>query len=41
MIELLLKHTKLQNAPIGLKNVFTYFRDEQFAAEVLQYLNKN
>jgi hypothetical protein len=41
LIEVLLKHTKLQNAPAGLRKVFTYFQDELFAKEILQYLKKN
>ena len=41
LIEVLLKHTKLQNAPTGLRKVFTYFQDEMFAQEVLQFIKKN
>lgn len=41
LIEVLLNHTKLQSAPTGLRKVFTYFQDELFAKEVLQYLKKN
>lgn len=41
MIEILLNHTQLQNAPAGLRKVFRYFQDKQFSAEVLQYLAKN
>ncbi|MFA6455660.1 MAG: hypothetical protein WCW40_02470 [Bacteroidota bacterium] len=41
MLDVLLKHTKLQSAPDGMKKVFTYFQDDLFATEVLQYLQKS
>ena len=41
LIEVFLKHTKLQGAPNGLRKVFICFQDDTFATEVLQYLKEN
>lgn len=41
LLGVLLKHTKLQNAPSGLRKVFTYFQDDMFAKEVLHYLKQS
>ncbi|MFA6469469.1 MAG: hypothetical protein WCW35_11270 [Bacteroidota bacterium] len=41
LLEVLLRHTKLQYAPAGMRNIFIYFQDDLFAKEVLQYLQKS
>ena len=38
LLDLLLHHSRLQQAPPELKNIFTYLLDDLFAQEVLQYL---
>jgi hypothetical protein len=39
-LDVLLNHTKLQNAPKEFRKIFTFFLDDIFAREVLQYLKK-
>ncbi len=41
LLDVLLRHSKLQLAPPELQTIFTYFLDDLFAKEVLQYLRTN